>query len=233
MLAMTSSLYLLAWLAGIGLLLGVLFQLGVVGWLLWLVNGLLHRMVYGSYQVWSRFLSWAPWPLLLLVLIGAHVLALYEPPDVVHVPGRTLIVGIALVVVGVITSLAYIYIDLERYAVSRGHKVLFNPLKGQELAVHLIQHGERLGFPLLVVATLGMISGFALLNQGLYETVGSDWYIIGLRAQKESIGVPIQITKEVEQQDAEGNPAEPPKVIAHQTTERRADRPEPDYSDFL
>jgi hypothetical protein len=30
--------------------------------------------------------------------------------------------------------------------------------------------------PLLTSATVGLIGGFALLNQGLYETVGREWY---------------------------------------------------------
>ena len=70
-------------------------------------------------------------------------------------------------------------IDLERYEVERGHKAFHNPLKGQELALHLVRYGEQVRVPLLAAATAGMIGGFALLNLGLYETVGRQWYAVG------------------------------------------------------
>src|SRR5262249_20073363 len=41
-------------------------------------------------------------------------------------------------------------------------------------------HGHRVGVPLMIVATLAAISGFALLNEGLYYTVGGDWYALTL-----------------------------------------------------
>ena len=44
-----------------------------------------------------------------------------------------------------------------------------------ELALHLVRHGQQVGVPLLGAATLALVAGFALLNQGLYETVGQDW----------------------------------------------------------
>src|SRR5205809_41659 len=74
---------------------------------------------------------------------------------------------------------AHMFIDLERYEVERGYKAVHNPLKGQELALHLGRYGPRVGVPLLVAATAGVIGGFALLNQGLYETVGRGWFRLG------------------------------------------------------
>ena len=68
------------------------------------------------------------------------------------------------------------FIDLERYEVERGYKAVHNLLKGQELAVHLGRYGEQVSVPLLVAATVGMVGGFALLNQGLYETIGNSWF---------------------------------------------------------
>src|ERR1019366_1118302 len=80
---------------------------------------------------------------------------------------------------GLTACLAYMFIDLERYEVERGHKAVHNPLKGQGLALHLMRYGQQVGVPLLVAATVGMIGGFALLNQGLYETIGRDWFAVG------------------------------------------------------
>src|SRR5262245_36655248 len=77
---------------------------------------------------------------------------------------------------GATTCLAYMFIDLERYEVARGHKAVHNPLKGQDLAIHLPRYGHRVQVPLLVVASIGLIGGFALLNQGLYESIGRSWY---------------------------------------------------------
>ena len=77
---------------------------------------------------------------------------------------------------GAIACLAYMFIDLERYEVERGHKAVHNPLKGQVLASNLQRYGQQVRVPLLIAATVALIGGFALLNQGLYETIGRDWY---------------------------------------------------------
>ena len=45
--------------------------------------------------------------------------------------------------------------------------------------MHLARYGQQVRVPLLVAATVGMVGGFALLNQGLYETMGRDWYQVG------------------------------------------------------
>ena len=86
---------------------------------------------------------------------------------------------------GAIACLAYMFIDLERNEVERGHKAVHNPLKGQVLARHLARYGKQVRVPLLISATVAMIGGFALLNQGLYETIGRDWYQVATRAGAE------------------------------------------------
>jgi hypothetical protein len=53
--------------------------------------------------------------------------------------------------------------------------------KGQQLAPHLARYGEQVGVMLLVAATVATAGGFALLNQGLYESVGTDWYRVDER----------------------------------------------------
>ena len=94
-------------------------------------------------------------------------------------PPLALACGAALLFAGVVTCLAYVYIDLERYEVARGYKAIHDPLPGQTLATDLVRHGGRVGVPLLGAAAAGAVCGFALLNQGLYETVGRDWYRLG------------------------------------------------------
>src|SRR5205807_3050198 len=66
--------------------------------------------------------------------------------------------------------------DLERYEVERGHMAVHNPLKGQSPAMHLARYGQQVRVPLLIAATVALIGGFALLNQGLYGTIGRGWY---------------------------------------------------------
>ena len=71
---------------------------------------------------------------------------------------------------------------------SRGYKAVHNPLKGQELALYLVRYGQKVGVPLLAAATAGMIGGFALLNQGLYETIGTAWFSVAqAQAQPEYV----------------------------------------------
>src|SRR5581483_5538644 len=91
-------------------------------------------------------------------------------------PGLRAVCGLVPLVMGAVASLAYMFIDLERSEVERGHKAVHNPLKGQLLARHLARHGPQVRVPLLLSATGALVAGFALLNQGLFETVGRGWY---------------------------------------------------------
>src|SRR5437870_2438280 len=43
----------------------------------------------------------------------------------------------------------------------------------------LVAVGDRVNMLLLVAATAGVVFGFTLTNQALYETVGHDWYKLG------------------------------------------------------
>ena len=91
-------------------------------------------------------------------------------------PQLRILCGLIPLLMGTIACLAYMFIDLERYEVERGYMAVHNPLRGQELAINLAKHGQQVHIPLLVAAAAGMIGGFALLNQGLYETIGKDWF---------------------------------------------------------
>ena len=54
-------------------------------------------------------------------------------------PGLTTLIALVPLLMGVTACLAYMFIDRERYEVERGYKSIHNPLKGQELAHHLLR----------------------------------------------------------------------------------------------
>ena len=168
-----SSYLLLATLAGLGLAAGVLYRIGLIGWVLRGLGLVVRGGIRGGFLLWERLLAWASWPLFLALVFGFLVVGGVAGGPL---PGVRVVCGLAPLFMGAIACLAYMFIDLERYEVERGHKAVHNPLKGQELAMHLARYGQQVGVPLLVAATVAMIGGFALLNQGLYETIGRDWY---------------------------------------------------------
>jgi hypothetical protein len=152
---------------------GVLFWIGVVGWALGLLQRAIQLSVGTGFQVWQKLLAWAGWPQILLLVIGLLAVSL---PWGASTAVRPLGGGLTLLFLGVTTCLAYLFIDLERYDVARGYKALHKPLTGQELAANLARYGPQVGMPLLIVASVGVVAGFALLNLGLYQSVGQHWY---------------------------------------------------------
>ena len=126
-----------------------------------------------GFRLWERLLSWASWPLFLAVVFGFLVVGLLAGW---LFPVLKIVCGLVPLFMGATACLAYMFIDQERYEVERGHKAVHNPLKGQELAIQLGRYGEQVGVPLLIAATVGLVVGFALFNQGLYETSGQKWY---------------------------------------------------------
>lgn len=171
-----SSYLVLATLACFGGLAGVLYQTGILGWILRVIGLFIRNAIRFGFLAWKRMLSWAPTPLFLAMVFGFLVVGWLFSKSV---PALTVLCGLTPLLMGVTACLAYMFIDLERYQVERGYKAVHNPLKGQELALHLAQYGHQVRFPLLVAATVAMIGGFALLNQGLYESIGRDWYKVG------------------------------------------------------
>jgi HEAT repeat protein len=154
----------------------LLFRVGLLGWALRLLGGAVRGSVRLGFALWERTLSWAPWPLFFAVAVG---LLLTGGVAAAYRPGLTVACAVAALFMGVAACLAYMFIDLERYEVERGYKAIHNPLKGQELARHLARYGHRVGVPLLAAATVAAVGGFALLNEGLYLSVGRDWYRLG------------------------------------------------------
>jgi HEAT repeat protein len=175
-----SSALILCLFAAAGALAFVLYRIGFIGAVLGLVGAVVRGSVRAGFRTWRLLLSWAPWPVFLGLVVGLIVLGLTAAP------GVAVLCGLAALFMGTTACLAYMYIDLERYEVARGYKAVHEPLKGQALAADLVRYGDRVGVPLLAAAAVGVLGGFALLNQGLYETVGQTWYAIG--EEKEAPG---------------------------------------------
>ena len=171
-----SSYFILLTLVALGLAAYLLFRAGVVGAVVRFVGAVVRGGVRTGFRVWETLFSHAPWPVFLSLVLGVITLGSAAAGTS---PWLAVAGGLAALVMGVSACLAYMFIDLERYQVERGYKALHDPVKGQELAVHLIRHGGRVGVPLLAAAAVGAVGGFALLNQGLYESVGRGWYATG------------------------------------------------------
>ena len=171
--AVRSSTVILLTLVAVGVLAGVLYQVGVIGFVLRVVGAVIRGGTRAGFRTWEQALAWAPWPLFLavqLTLLAVGV-GVNEAAAVVSVGCALAALGLGLAAV-----LAYMFIDVERYEVARGYKALHDPLKGQKLAGELAKYGHRLGLPLLGSAGVGMIGGFALLNLGLFRLLGTRWY---------------------------------------------------------
>ncbi len=175
------SYLLLTTLAVIILSAGVLYQAGLVGWVLRGVGLAVRGCIRTGFRSWERLLAWASWPLFLAIAFGFLMVGgLAAGPW----SGLKVICGLAPLFMGMIACLAYMFIDLERNEVERGHKAVHNPLKGQALARDLGRYGKQVQIPLLISATVASIGGFALLNQGLFETIGGGWYQIAVERRE-------------------------------------------------
>jgi HEAT repeat protein len=151
----------------------LLYATGILGAALGLFGRFTRATIRGGFRVWERWLSWADWwvyLLLAVVLIAVGSFFAATQPEV------TLLCAAAVLFMGVVACLAFMFIDIERYEVERGYKAVHNPTKGQSPAPNVARYGHRMGVELLAAAAAAAIGGFALLNEGLYETVGRGWY---------------------------------------------------------
>lgn len=171
-----SSYLLLASLAGLGLAAVVLYRIGLIGSVLEILGIIVRGSIRKGFRLWERWLAWANWPLFLTLAVGFLVAGgvAGEP-----LPGFRIVCGLAPLFMGTIACLAYMFIDIERYEVERGHKAIHNPLKGQAPATQLARYGQQVRIPLLVAASIAIVGGFALLNQGIYDIAGRRWYEVG------------------------------------------------------
>jgi HEAT repeat protein len=160
---------------------GVLHRLGVLAWALGGVGQLVRGVIRIGFLLWESLLAWATWPLFLAVVLAFLMLGVEAGSSM---PGLRVLFGMAPMFMGAIACFAYMTIDQERSDVERGYKAVHNPLKGQLHASYLDRYGRHVGIPLLICSTIAVIGGFALLNQGLYETVGRSWYRVGDPSQE-------------------------------------------------
>jgi HEAT repeat protein len=173
---LSSSYLVLLCLTGVGLVAGVLFYIGFIGWAVRLFSHFVRESIRNGFRVWELLFSWATWDVFLGVVLSCLFVGWAASR---HVPVVTLACALIPLLMGVTACLAYMFIDLERYEVARGYKAVHNPLKGQELAQHLVLYGHQVRVPLLIAASVGAIGGFTLLNFGLYQTIGRSWYAVG------------------------------------------------------
>jgi HEAT repeat protein len=168
-----SSVLVLLTLAGLGTALALLYVVGALGAALRGFARGVRAAIRLGFSAWEHALAWASWPVFLGITLALLILGWAVTGTV---PGLTVLCALLTLFMGCAACLAYMSIDIERYEVERGYKALHDPAKGQGLALHLLRYGHQVRVPLLAAATIGMIGGFALLNQGLYESVGRAWY---------------------------------------------------------
>ncbi|MDR3618722.1 MAG: HEAT repeat domain-containing protein, partial [Paludisphaera borealis] len=168
-----TSYLLLGMLAAGALAAGVLFRIGLIGLVLRSFGHVVKASIEGGFRTWEYLLGWASWVQFLAIVVGFLLVGVLVGG---WFPVLRIVCSAALLTMGSSACFAYMFIDLERNEVERGYKSIHNPLKGQLLAESLKQYGKQVGIPLLISAAAGAIGGFALLNQGLYETVGGNWY---------------------------------------------------------
>jgi HEAT repeat protein len=169
-----STLAILLSIVGLIVLLCLLQVVGALDKILGFLWRVIERAIERGFRVWEQTLSWADWPVYLLLV--AALLA-----GGIHASNRgwdwvNLLIASVLLASGMTACTAFMLVSMERYEVARGYKAVHNPTKGQELAHHVVRHGARLGPMMLIVSAAATIAGFALLNQALYATIGQSWY---------------------------------------------------------
>src|SRR5262245_40436637 len=168
-----SSYLILAAFLAVAVLAGALYSVGVIGWAVAALSWFVRAGIRRGFLLWERTLAWATWPVILGIELAFLVVGV---PLAGAAPAVAVGCGLVPLVMGVVACLAYMFIDLERYEVERGYKAVHNPLKGQELAPHLARYGHQADVLLLLSATVATVGGFALINRGLYESVGANWF---------------------------------------------------------
>jgi HEAT repeat protein len=168
-----SSTLILSAIVTLGILVGALFWFGVLNRFFEVVGVFIRGSIRSGFRVWERLLAWAPWPLFLTLQLGLISVGVTVADPI---PVLTVVCALGPLGMGVAACLAYMFIDIERYEVVRGHKALHDPLKGQRIATELVRYDHQVGIPLLASAAVGIVGGFALLNFGLFRLMGSAWY---------------------------------------------------------
>ena len=112
---------------------GILYQIGLIGWVLRIFGLVVRGCIRKGFRLWERLLAWASWPQFLAIVFGFLLIGRMAAGPW---PGSRILCGLIALFMGMIACLAYMFIDLERNEVERGHKAVYNPLKGQVLAMN-------------------------------------------------------------------------------------------------
>jgi hypothetical protein len=140
-----TSYLLLATLVGIAAAAAILYQVGIMGWVLRGLGYVVRRAIEQGFLLWERLFAWGSWQEFLVIVFGILLLGGMAGGPL---PGLKVVCGLAGLGMGAVACLAYMFIDLERNEVERGHKAVHNPLKGQMLARNLERYGKQVGIPL-------------------------------------------------------------------------------------
>src|SRR3954462_10681550 len=97
-----SSYLLLAMLAGLALAAGVLYQVGLIGWVLRGLGLVVRGGIREGFRLWERLLAWASWPLFLALVFGFLILGGVAGGPL---PGLKVVCGLAPLVMGAIACL--------------------------------------------------------------------------------------------------------------------------------
>ena len=128
---------------------GILFYIGLIKWAVAIAAAVVQNGIRYGFSLWERLFAWASLRIFVSLTFACVFLGWLAAQIA---PVVTVAAAVVPLFMGITASLAYMLIDQERYAVSRGHKAVHNPLMGQELAENLVRHGQAVGVPLLVAA---------------------------------------------------------------------------------
>ena len=110
-----TSYLLLGTLAVTVLVAGILYQIGLIGWVLRGLGRIVRGGIRSGFLLWERLLAWASWPLFLAIVFG---LLLVGGVTGGPLPALRVLFGLATLLMGAIACLAYMFIDLERNELS-------------------------------------------------------------------------------------------------------------------
>ncbi len=173
---------------------GVLYYFGIIQAFFARLKILINLTVSAGFHVWRYYLFGPSAKEILILTLICHLPILLP----ISAGGPlSILTGSLAIAVGVITSLACAHVDTERLAVGRGTMALYDPGKGQRLAHNLISFGQATDLLTVAVANFAVITGFALLNYGLYYSVGQHWY--QLSSTKNAADTALSLVKQATQ----------------------------------
>jgi hypothetical protein len=102
------SYLLLAAIAGTSLLAGILYQIGLIGWVLRGFGFVVRGAIRKGFLLWEHLLAWASWPVFLAIVFGFLLAGGVAGGPL---PGLRVVCGLAPLFMGLIACLAYMFID--------------------------------------------------------------------------------------------------------------------------